>query len=220
MIGIPIAFAAFGYAEWAMHKYAFHGLGRKRTSVFSFHYHEHHQAVRRNGFYDAAYEGPVWTTPTQFREAVGLLAVGAAHLPLFPIAPFYTTTFWYCLWRYRRDHRRAHLDPDWARDHLPCHYDHHMGDQDQNFAICWPWVDNLTGTRVAFVGSDKEVAQRAMQAERAKKAKAGAAERALRHKTFAQFVTRTVTRRLVKATRAQVAERRRGVAGDDAARPL
>src|SRR5215470_7273610 len=81
MLGIPIALAVFGYGEWATHKYLLHGLGRDRKSKFSFHYHEHHQAVRRNGGYDPAYEGPVWSTTTQAREAIGLAAVALAHAP-------------------------------------------------------------------------------------------------------------------------------------------
>ncbi len=180
MIGIPVAFAAFGLGEWAAHKYVLHGLGRDRNSRFAFHYHEHHQAVRRNGFYDPAYEGPVWSTPTQSREALGLTAIALTVAPLFPIAPFYTSTFWYCLWRYRRDHRRAHLEPEWGRNHLPCHYDHHMGDQDKNFAIVWPWVDLVMRTREYFVGTDKELAMHAKHAARAETAKAGAAVRAQR----------------------------------------
>ena len=119
MLGIPVALAVFGYGEWATHKYLLHGLGRDKKSRLSFHYHEHHQAVRRNGGYDPAYEGPVWSTPTQAREAIGLAIVALAHAPLFPIAPFYTATVWYCLYRYRRDHRRAHLDPRWARSTAP-----------------------------------------------------------------------------------------------------
>ena len=59
MIGIPLGLAVFGYGEWATHKYLLHGLGRDRKSRFSFHFHDHHQAVRRNGGYDPAYEGPV-----------------------------------------------------------------------------------------------------------------------------------------------------------------
>src|SRR5438874_2622465 len=97
MLGIPIAFAVFGYGEWATHKYLLHGRGRDRRSRFSFHYHDHHQAVRRNGGYDPAYEGPVWSSTTQAREAIGLAAIGLAHLPLLPIAPFYTGAIWYCL---------------------------------------------------------------------------------------------------------------------------
>jgi hypothetical protein len=180
MIGIPIAFALFGYGEWATHKYLLHGLGRDRKSKLSFHYHEHHQAVRRNGFYDPAYEGPVWSTTTQSREAIGLTAIGVTFAPLFPVAPFFTSTVWYCLWRYRRDHRRAHLDPEWGRNHLPAHYDHHMGDQDKNFAIVWPWIDRVMGTREPFVGTPREREMHAKHAARAETAKAGAELRAQR----------------------------------------
>src|ERR1700685_1553562 len=99
MFGIPVALAVFGAGEWATHKYLLHGLGRARHSRFAFHYHAHHQAVRKHGGYDPAYEGPVWSTPTQAREAIGLAVVALAHAPLFPIAPFYTSTIWYCLRR-------------------------------------------------------------------------------------------------------------------------
>jgi len=180
MFGIPVALAVFGVGEWATHKYLLHGLGRDKRSRFSFHYHDHHQAVRKHGGYDPAYEGPPWSTPTQAREAIGLTVIGLAHAPLFPIAPFYTSTIWYCLARYRRDHRRAHLDPQWARDHLTWHYEHHMGDQDKNFGIVWAWVDLIAGTREAYVGSDKEKLAHARASVRVETAKAGAALRAQR----------------------------------------
>src|SRR3954467_5124365 len=111
MLGIPAALVVFGAGEGATHKYLLHGLGGDRNSRFAFHYHDHHQAVRRNGGYDPAYEGPGWSTPTQAREAIRLTVIGLAHLPLLPFAPFYTGTIWYCLARYRKNHRRAHLDP-------------------------------------------------------------------------------------------------------------
>lgn len=180
MFGIPVALAVFGAGEWAIHKYLLHGLGRDRASRFSFHYHDHHQAVRRNGGYDPAYEGPPWASTTQAREAIGLVAIGALHAPLFVVAPFYTSTVWYCLWRYRHDHRKAHLDPAWARDHLSHHYDHHMGDQDMNFNIVWPWFDSLAKTREIFVGTAKERAIAPKHAERAATAAAGAELRAQR----------------------------------------
>lgn len=185
MLGIPVAFAVFGYGEWATHRYLLHGLGRDRNSRFAFHYHEHHQSARRNGGYDPAYEGRVWTTTTQRREAIGLTMVGLAHAPLFPIAPFYTSTIWYCLYRYRRDHRRGHLDPSWMRDHLSWHYDHHMGgDQDKNFGVVWSWFDSLAGTREVFVGSERERASYPKQVARALTASSGAALRALRRSPF------------------------------------
>lgn len=191
MIRIPAALAVFGYGEWATHKYLLHGLGRDRRSRFAFHYHEHHQAVRRNGFYDTAYEGPIWSTPTQAREAIGLAAIALAHAPLFAIAPFYTSTIWYCLWRYRRDHRRAHLDPAWGRDHLPCHYEHHMADQDANFGIVWSWFDVLAGTRVHYLGSDKERAQHAKHVARTRTAAAGAELRQQRRTPLRRLLART-----------------------------
>ena len=133
--------------------------------------------MRKHGAYDPAYEGPVWSTPTQAREAIGLALVGLAHAPLFPLAPFYTSTIWYCLYRYRRDHRHAHLDPAWARDHLPWHYDHHLGDQERNFGVAWAWFDVLARTREVFVGSPKERAIHAKHAARAETALSGAALR-------------------------------------------
>jgi len=180
MLGIPVALAVFGYGEWAIHKHLLHGLGRSKESRFAFHYHDHHQAVRRNGGYDPAYEGPIWSTPTQAREAIGLGLIGLAHAPLLPLFPFYTATVWYCLRRYRRDHRRAHLDPVWGRDHLSHHYDHHMGDQDKNFNVVWPWFDILARTREIFVGTEKERTNHSKHAYRAETAKSGAGLRAQR----------------------------------------
>jgi sterol desaturase/sphingolipid hydroxylase (fatty acid hydroxylase superfamily) len=183
MLGIPVALAVFAWGEWATHRYLLHGLGRDKTSRLAFHFHTHHQSVRRNGGYDPDYEGPVWSTPTQAREAIGLVAVGLAHLPLLPVAPWYTATIWYCLHRYRRDHRRGHLDPEWARRHLPCHYDHHMGNQDANWGVSTGWVDALIGTRDRYIGTAKDGADRARNADRADRAAAGrAARRALRRR--------------------------------------
>jgi len=194
MIGIPLGLAVFGVGEWATHKYLLHGLGRDKNSRFAFHYHDHHQAVRRNGGYDPAYEGPVWSTPTQAREAIGLTVIGLAHLPLVPVAPFYTATVWYCLVRYRTNHRRAHLDPAWGRDHLTWHYEHHMGDQDRNFGVVWSWFDQIMKTREKFVGTEHELALHGKHAARAETAKSGASLRAQRrNKLRALFAPRRAT---------------------------
>jgi len=174
MIGIPIGLALFAAGEWATHKYLLHDLGRDKTSRFAFHFHGHHQSVRRNGFYDPDYEGPVWSTPTQSREAIGLAVAGLLHVPLFPIAPFYTATIWWSLARYRRVHRRAHLDPEWGRRHLRWHYDHHMGpNQDRNFGVTTDWWDRLVGTRRHFVGTAREHDGRLKGMRRATEARLG-----------------------------------------------
>jgi len=201
MLGIPAALVVFHAGEWAAHKYLLHGLGRDRQSRFAFHYHEHHQAVRRNGGYDPAYEGPIWSTPTQAREAIGLTAIAIAHAPLFPVAPFYTATIWYCLHRYRRDHRRGHLDPAWARDHMTWHYEHHMGDQDKNFGVVWSWFDVVAGTREVFVGTARERAMHAKHVARAETAAAGKALRAQRRNPLWRLVAAVRGARTRLATR-------------------
>lgn len=171
MIGIPLAIASFAYGEWAAHRYLLHWRGRDKASIFAFHFHTHHQKVRRHGGYDPDFAGPVWSTPTQLGEAVGLALIGLAHAPLLPIAPFYTTTTWYLLAKYRRDHRRCHIDPAWGREHLAWHYDHHMGaNQHRNWGVTFQWFDRLRGTRERYVGTVKELADRARNDARARAA--------------------------------------------------
>ena len=50
-----------------------------------------------------------------------------------------------------RAHKKAHLDPEWAKQHLRHHYDHHMGqNQDANWCVTQPWFDHLLGTRIEY----------------------------------------------------------------------
>ena len=68
--------------------------------------------------------------------------------PLFPVAPFYVATLWYCAANYYYLHKKAHENPEWAREHLPWHYDHHMGrNADANWCVTKPWFDYVLGTR-------------------------------------------------------------------------
>ncbi len=94
--------------------------------------------------------------------------LAAAHLPLFPVAPFFTAAVWYSAARYHRVHKRAHLDPDWAREHLPWHYDHHMGpNQEANWCVTQPWFDHLMGTREPYTGTSRESRDSVRHAARA-----------------------------------------------------
>ncbi len=154
MIGIPLGLLYANAGEWLIHKYVLHGLGRRKSSFWSFHWHEHHKASRRGDMHDPAYERPLGGWNGQTKEALGLVLMGLAHAPLFPVAPFFTATVWYCGARYYYAHRRAHLDFAWAKEHLPWHVDHHLGpDQDANWCVTRPWFDHVMGTRVT-VASD------------------------------------------------------------------
>ena len=148
MIGIPLGLLYANMGEWIVHKHLLHGAGKKKGNFWNFHWHEHHNKARKNDMLDEAYTRPLRGWNSQTKEAAGLLLAAAVHAPLFPVAPFFTGAYWYSLANYYVKHRRAHLDPQWAREHLPWHYDHHMGaEQDANWCVTKPWFDLLVGTR-------------------------------------------------------------------------
>jgi hypothetical protein len=166
MLGFALGLLYSNAGEWLIHKYVLHGLGRKKTSVWSYHWHEHHRNARRLGHIDPDYERSVFGLHAQGKEALGLAALAVAHLPLVGVAPGFVAGVEFSVARYYLVHRRAHRDPEWARAHLPWHYDHHMGpNQDMNWCVSWPWFDWVMGTRVEFVGTDRD--RRARERERA-----------------------------------------------------
>jgi sterol desaturase/sphingolipid hydroxylase (fatty acid hydroxylase superfamily) len=157
MIGIPIGLATANILEWGIHKYVLHGMGKKRSSFWAFHWHEHHGASRRNDHVDPHYERSVFAWNAQGKEAGALVAGSLLVAPLFPVAPFFTATLWYSAARYYRVHRRAHTEPGWAREHLVWHYDHHMGPKaDANWCVTHPWFDEVMGTRIPYAGTERE----------------------------------------------------------------
>ncbi|MDP2314199.1 MAG: hypothetical protein Q8P41_14950 [Pseudomonadota bacterium] len=165
MIGIPLGLAVSNAAEWLLHKHVLHGQGRSPTSFWNFHLDEHHVSALRNHGHDAAYEGSPFRWNAQGRELIGLAMLAVPVAALFPVAPFFAGTLVYGGVRYYRCHKRAHLDPAWARAHLPWHYDHHMGpDQEANWCVTHPWFDNVMGTRRPYVGTEAEARDEARRA--------------------------------------------------------
>ncbi|MCU0695587.1 MAG: hypothetical protein MUC96_03535 [Myxococcaceae bacterium] len=151
MLGIPIGLAASNAGEWFIHKYWLHGLGKDKTSFWAFHWHEHHRESRKNDMFDAQYIRSVFSWSPQGKEALALALGAVAMTPMFPVAPFFTGTVWYRMYRYYRIHKRAHLDREWAKTNLPWHYDHHMGkDQNANWCVTHPWFDHVMGTRKLY----------------------------------------------------------------------
>lgn len=156
MIGIPIALAYTNISEWLIHKYWLHGLGKNKKSFWSFHWHEHHRESRKNDMIDPQYTRSVFTWSPQGKEVAALVGGALVVAPLFPIAPFFTMTAWYRSVRYYQLHKKAHLDPEWAKEHLPWHYDHHMGkDQNANWCVTHPWFDHVMGTRKKYQYDEK-----------------------------------------------------------------
>lgn len=148
MIGIPLGLAATNAGEWFIHRYWLHGLGKNKRSFWAFHWHEHHREARRNDMYDPQYVRSLFTWSPQGKEALALGLGALAMTPMFPVAPFFTGTVWFRMWRYYVLHKRSHLDRDWAKQHLPWHYEHHLGkDQNANWCVTHPWFDHVMGTR-------------------------------------------------------------------------
>jgi len=158
MIGIPIGLALANAGEWAIHKYVLHGLAKNKDSFWAFHWFEHHRNARKHGHYDPDYFGPLhraWNG--QSKEAALLVATGVAVAPLFPVAPFFVGALWYSTINYYLKHKRAHKDLDWCREHLPWHYDHHMGpNQHKNWCVTKPWFDHVMGTREPYIGTERD----------------------------------------------------------------
>ncbi len=175
MIGIPLGLLAANGLEWAVHKHVLHGLGKRKSSMWSFHWHEHHRACRQHEGRDPNYDRPLLGWHAQGKEALGLVLLGVSVAPLFPVAPGFVGALWWSGLRYYKVHKRSHEDPEWAREHLPWHYDHHMGPkQDANWCVSRPWFDHIMGTRVPYVGTPREAADRARRAARAASAGASA----------------------------------------------
>ena len=167
MIGIPLGLLYANAGEWLIHKYVLHGTGRRKGSFFRFHWVDHHRQVRLSGMVDPDYQKSVFAASAQTKEAVCLVGAALAHLPLFPVAPFFTGTVLYSIGNYYVKHKRAHLDPEWAKEHLPWHYDHHMApDQDANWGVTRPWFDHVMGTRKPWLGTAAHHEDEARRARR------------------------------------------------------
>lgn len=166
--GVPLGLFLANLSEWLVHRHVLHGLGRRRSSFWSFHWHEHHRAARRNAMFDPDYERFPIGWHAQGKEILGL-SLGA--IPALAVAPWMPTlglTLVGCGVEYWYKHRRAHLDPAWARAHLPWHVDHHLGrDQDANWCVTRPWCDRLFGTRKPWLGTAEERGARPAAADAA-----------------------------------------------------
>ncbi|MFO0598369.1 MAG: sterol desaturase family protein [Myxococcaceae bacterium] len=152
LLGVPLGLLYANLVEWLLHRFLLHGVGKNPASFWSFHWHDHHRASRRAQMFDAQYVEPLftWGSP-QLKELVSVAAITLAHALLIPFFPVFGLTVTFAGVRYYLVHRRAHLDPAWARRHLPWHVDHHLGrDQNANWCATAPWFDVLMGTRKVY----------------------------------------------------------------------
>ena len=88
---------------------------------------------------------------------MALLITSLLVSPLVFFVPSWTVSLWYCALNYYLSHKKSHVHPDWAREHLAWHYDHHMGPNPHaNWCVTKPWFDWVFGTREYYIGSERE----------------------------------------------------------------
>ena len=141
--------------EWIAHKYVLHGTHRVGQPRFSpvpdsmkSHW-EHHREVRKTDFSDYGYVEGILNWRTR-NEIMSLAVTVGVFAPLFyPVSKGMSLAVFYSAANYYYVHRRAHLEPEWAKKTIPWHYDHHMNsNQDANWCVTKPWFDYILGTRV------------------------------------------------------------------------
>ena len=130
---------AASFIEWTVHKHILHELGKKKVSIFSFHWGHHHANARRNGFIDRSISG---------REIVGVLSLCVLASPIWFLLPYMYYAMVVHAGTYYVLHTVAHAYPNFARKAIPWHYDHHMGkNQNMNWCVVHPLADLIMGTR-------------------------------------------------------------------------
>ena len=146
MIMFLLGFVYGSLMEWAVHKFLFHDLGKKKNSYFAFHLRQHHINCRRNGNIDRNFSK---------REIPGIIFLLLTHLPLYYFIP----TFYYALILYGflfvLVHNITHIWPEIGRKYVLWHWDHHMVHQNHNFNVVLPIADYLFGTRKKDLTVDK-----------------------------------------------------------------
>jgi sterol desaturase/sphingolipid hydroxylase (fatty acid hydroxylase superfamily) len=149
VLGLVLGMLHANAVEWVTHKYVLHGLGKQKGSLWRFHWAQHHRIARKNAMYDKSYEEPFWRWSARGKEIAGIMGLALLHLPLLQVAPYFTAAVLFSSGNYLYRHRKCHLDVEWGKKHMPHHYDHHMGqNQDANWCVCYPWLDWVLGTRV------------------------------------------------------------------------
>jgi hypothetical protein len=123
--------------EYIVHRYLFHGYGKKGSSVFAFHIREHHLTATRNGFIDLR---------ASRKELIGMPIAILIHTPLWLLSPtlFLTVSIYGIL--FVVIHNMLHRHPVFAKRYFWWHWNHHMRNQNKSWGVVLPLTDIITGT--------------------------------------------------------------------------
>ena len=149
---MAIAWVYSHVLEYTLHRWWLHN--RKRKHWFRDHFGNHHRIARKNWMFDHRSHDPI--SVRNDREIKGLILLALLHSPVAIWFPWAYLVLVYSALAYFVEHRRAHQDFRWARENLPWHYDHHVGQQNMNWGVRLPWVDWIAGTRREYKGTPRE----------------------------------------------------------------
>ena len=123
--------------EYSIHRYLFHGFGKKKNSIFAFHLREHHLIARKNNFVDVKFSVKEW---------FGVPVITLLFFPLYFVSPyiFYGISLYAFLFIVLHDIQHAY--PEVAKKYFWWHWNHHMKNQNKSWAVVLPIMDVLTGT--------------------------------------------------------------------------
>ncbi|NDW99540.1 sterol desaturase family protein [Acinetobacter baumannii] len=157
MLGFPLGIFVANGLEWYFHKVWLHEFPTKyRNSPFFTHI-AHHKRARLNNFHDEGYAESMFKNAEIYNEKTALIGLAGAATVFLPVALFFTAGLYYGIWNYWRIHAKSHLDPEYAKNRIPWHYDHHMtSNQNANWCVTRPWFDYIMGTRVTTEVSKTE----------------------------------------------------------------
>ena len=123
--------------EYLVHRYLFHGLGKKKDSIFAYHLRDHHLVSRRNDFID---------NKLSVHEAIGVVFLVALHVPAFFLSLYFFAGIAFYAFLFVALHNTMHKTPGLAKKYFWWHWNHHMKNQNKSWNVVLPIFDLLTGT--------------------------------------------------------------------------
>jgi hypothetical protein len=141
-----LGFIYSNFIEVIAHRFFLHGLGKKKKSIFAFHWHTHHRTSRLNNMIDPEY-AQSWFSKNRLFEVAALAILMSVNTLIFWKLPFFLIGILTYLVAYYNIHKYCHVYPEFAKKWFKGHYYHHMGkNQDLNWGTPIPLADWVMGT--------------------------------------------------------------------------
>ena len=123
--------------EYLVHRYLFHGFGKKKDSIFAYHLRDHHLISRKNDFID---------NKLSAHEALGVVFLVALHVPALFLSAYLFAGIAVYAFLFVVLHNTMHKTPGLAEKYFWWHWNHHMKNQNKSWNVVLPIFDLLTGT--------------------------------------------------------------------------